>query len=122
MEKYKNYNIETLQLWEPIHDTEVNKKLQNDLSDRVAHINTVLSQINQLPFSLRDYQITSIPQTFIHHHVEKSSYKRKNGIKKNEKKHIPTEALIDGVHVKIEIARKWFNHMNKVMKNVLQHA
>ena len=109
----------TKQLWAPIHSTEKNKELQKELSAKVANINAEITQINKLPLSLRDYSFTSISQIFIHHNVEKTSYIKKNDKKKNVRAHIPKSALVDGCHVPIDIAEKWFVQIHKVAKIVV---
>ena len=89
--------------------------MQKKLSEIVSDINKELAILNQIPQSVRNFDLISLPQWFIHHYIEKISYVKKEDRKTHIRKHIPNSALPDGVH-QSRNQLKWDNHL-EIIKN-----
>ena len=95
------------------------KQMQKELGQILSDVNKGLSILNQHLQYPRDFHNTIIPQVFLHHDVEKTSFRRKGTRKTHVKTHIPKETLVDGIHINSKITFKWYEFTHKTIKKVV---
>ena len=116
--KIFRYNVEFLHQESSINTIWELEAYQQQLSDKLADVNTRIVQENKLPQHIPGIGDISPCNLFWHQNIEKTYYCGKGANKKTCKR-IPDSATIDGCHASASVSNKWYEGLhNCYMTNI----
>jgi hypothetical protein len=105
-------------LKKPKYNDEQLAAFQQSLSDILDRINTRLIKENRIVQYIPLWGLCVCTQSFWHQEIEKVGRRKRKGII-HKAKHVPWNALIDGVHPNDSIADGWFVRLHEGFKKDL---